>query len=210
VLLPEGRATGASLAAIVLALMCFFAVMLLHFVRADLDPVRRVMSEYANGEGGLAMTIAFYAFGLACLALAVRLRPSIVRSRVLPFVRALLSIAGAGLLLSGVFEVGRAFVPDTAEESLHSVGSISAFVCLIVAMLLFTYGAPQQEEWRSFAPVSWSLALVAGAAGASTPWASGPAASGIVQRILGGAVLLWLLLVARRIRTNAFRAQESL
>ncbi len=68
-----GRATGISLAAIVLVLACFGAMVLLHVVRTDLDPVRQVMSEYANGRFGWFMTAAFYAMGLACIALAVRL-----------------------------------------------------------------------------------------------------------------------------------------
>jgi di/tricarboxylate transporter len=61
-----------SLAAIVLVIACFGAMVLLHIVRTDLDPVRQVMSEYANGRFGWFMTAAFYAMGLACLALAVR------------------------------------------------------------------------------------------------------------------------------------------
>lgn len=52
-----------------LALLCFFGVMLLHLFRGDVDPVRRVMSEYANGTHGLIMTVVFYAFGLSSLAL---------------------------------------------------------------------------------------------------------------------------------------------
>jgi hypothetical protein len=40
----------------------------LHVVRTDLDPVRQVMSEYANGRFGWFMTAAFYAMGLACVA----------------------------------------------------------------------------------------------------------------------------------------------
>ena len=71
---PEDRAayrtTGASLAAILLALTCFGAVMVLHLVRGDIDPLRQVMSEYANGSHGPIMTVVFYAFGLASLALA--------------------------------------------------------------------------------------------------------------------------------------------
>ena len=51
-----GRATGISLAAV---LACFGAMVLLHVVRTDLDPVRQVMSEYANGRFGWFMTAAF-------------------------------------------------------------------------------------------------------------------------------------------------------
>ena len=199
------RATGASLAAVVLALVCFGAVMSLHVVRADLDPLRRVMSEYANGAHGVMMTVAFYAFGLACIALSVRLRREMAPTRTFRLVLALLVIAGAGLVLSGVFEVGRALVPDTIEESVHSIGSITAFLSLIAAMLLFSFVAREFDDWRSFTLVSWPLALVAATAAALSPVVTGPSGAGIVQRVLGGSVLLWLLLVARRIRVNAFR-----
>src|SRR5687768_17747273 len=112
----QPRATGASLAAIVLVLVTFAAVMALHLVRADLDPLRQVMSEYANGAHGVVMTVAFYAFGLSCIALAVRLRRDGVVHGLMRVVLVLLMMAGVGLLLSGMFEVGRRFVPDTVEE----------------------------------------------------------------------------------------------
>ena len=76
-----GRATGVSLAAILLVLGYFGAMVMLHVVRTDLDPVRQVMSEYANGRFGWFMTAAFYAMGLACVALAVRLGRAIERRR---------------------------------------------------------------------------------------------------------------------------------
>ena len=67
------RATGASLIAVVLVAICFAAMVLLHVVRTDLDPVRQVMSEYANGRFGYLMTAAFYAIGLSSVVLALRL-----------------------------------------------------------------------------------------------------------------------------------------
>ena len=203
------RATGTSLAAMVLALVTFAAVMVLHVVRADLDPLSRVMSEYANGAHGIVMTIAFYAAGLSCLALAFRLRREPVVSGPMRIVLVLLLLAGGGLVVSGVFEVGRAFVPDTMEETAHSASSIGAFMCLIAAMLLFSFAAWRSAEWHSFAPVSGVLAVVAGVAGAVSPVVTAPSGAGFVQRVLGGSVLLWLLLVARRIRSNAFRSSVS-
>jgi Protein of unknown function (DUF998) len=111
------RATGASLTAILLVLGCFGAMVVLHMVRTDLDPVRQVMSEYANGRFGWFMTAAFYAMGLACVALAVRLGRAIVRRRLSVAVRALLGLGGLGLILAGVFEVERPAVPDTSRRS---------------------------------------------------------------------------------------------
>ena len=79
---PSGansRATGLSLAAIVLVLACFGAMVVLHLTRTDLDPARQVMSEYANGRFGWFMTMVFYAMGLACIVVAVRVDRAIQR-----------------------------------------------------------------------------------------------------------------------------------
>ena len=198
------RATGTSLAAIVLVGVAFVAVMALHLLRADLDPLKRVMSEYANGAHGVVMTVAFYAFGLAAVALGIRLRTALAPRDVARLVPWLLGAAGAGLLLSGVFEVGRAFLPDTIEESIHSAASIAAFVTLIAVMLLFSFASQREQRWRSFAGTSWTLATTATAAAMLTPFLDGSTWSGALQRLLGGVILLWLLLTARRIRTNAF------
>jgi di/tricarboxylate transporter len=82
--------------------VCFGAMVVLHIVRTDLDPVRQVMSEYANGRFGWFMTAAFYAMGLACVALAVRLGRAIVRRRLSVALRVLLGLGGLGLILAGV------------------------------------------------------------------------------------------------------------
>ena len=97
-----GRSTGLSLAAILLVAACFAAMVLLHAVRTDLDPVRQVMSEYANGRFGWFMTATFYAMGLACIALAVRLGRAIERRRLSVAVHILLGLGGRGLILAGV------------------------------------------------------------------------------------------------------------
>jgi di/tricarboxylate transporter len=94
-------------------LVCFGAVMLLHIMRGDIDPLRQVMSEYANGSNGPIMTVVFYAFGLSSVALAFRLRGAIPRRGVPRPIPLLLALAGVGLIAAGVFEVERPLVPDT-------------------------------------------------------------------------------------------------
>ena len=161
--MPEGRphrATGASLAAIILALLCFSAVMLLHVARGDIDPLRRVMSDYANGSQGPIMTVVFYAFGLSSLALAFRLRKAIPPTLVARAVPVLMALAGVSLIAAGVFEVERPLVPDTVEEVIHSNASIAAFVLLISSMLLFSFVC-----WTDAAVVELPVDLVAACLG---------------------------------------------
>jgi hypothetical membrane protein len=199
---------GTSLTAVVLAILCFGAVGALHLLRPDLDPTRHVLSEYANGGHGLIMTAVFYGTGVACAALGWRLRSALDWFGITGAVPALLMLAGAALIVSGVFEVGLPDEPESAAEAIHSAASISAFVLMIAAMLLFALACSRDANWRTFRPLATVLAVTAAAAAALSPFADGTAWTGVAQRVLGGAVLLWLLLTARRVRVNAFRPRR--
>ena len=74
---PVHRPTGASLIAVIGVVVAFVGVMVMHAVRSDVDPLRDVMSHYANGSNGPVMSIVFYAFGATALGLAIRLRTAI-------------------------------------------------------------------------------------------------------------------------------------
>jgi hypothetical protein len=198
------RPTGASLAAIILAGLCFGAIMLLHIVRGEIDPLRRVMSEYANGSHGPIMTVVFYAFGLTSLALAVRLLRAFERRGAARVISLLLAGAGLSLIASGVFEVERPLVPDTLEEVIHSYASISAFVLLVSAMLLVSHECRRDPRWWTFRWPSTALAIGAAAAAAATPLTAQTNWSGAVQRLLGITVLLWFLLTALHVRGRIF------
>ena len=201
---PAHRATGASLIALILVLMCFGAVMFLHVLRGEIDPLRQVMSEYANGSHGLIMTVVFYGFGLCSLALAFRLRRAIDLEGVTRLFPALLAVAGVCLIASGIFEVERALIPDSLEEVIHSNASIAAFLLLIASMLLFSYACRGDDRWWSFRWTSTALAMGAAVAAMATPLTTETGWSGLVQRLLGLTVLLWFLLTALRVRGKRF------
>jgi hypothetical protein len=200
------RATGASLIALILALVGFGAVMLLHVLRGDIDPIRQVMSEYANGSHGRIMTVVFYACGVSSIALGFRLMRAFdggAAARLIPW---LLALAGVGLILAGIFEVERPSVPDTLEEVIHSNASIAAFMLLIAAMFLLSFVCRTDPHWQSYRWTSTSLAVIAAVAAMATPLSTGSGWSGAVQRVLGLSAALWLLLTALHVRGKAFRS----
>jgi hypothetical membrane protein len=203
------RATGASLAAIVLVTVCFGAMVLLHMVRTDLDPVRQVMSEYANGHYGYLMTVAFYAIGLGAIVLAIRLGRAMERRPLAVIVRALLALGGVGLVLAGVFEVERPGIPDTIEEVIHSDATLTAFTLIITAMLLFAITCRRDPRWRDVQGIALGLAVVAALGGAFSPFAGQTPVNGIAQRVLGLAVVSWLALTALHIRLGGFLRSRS-
>ena len=195
---------GASLSVLVLAVACVGGVVVLHLRRPDLDPLRHVLSEYANGPFGVVMTAVFYAVGLACLALGWRLRTALRWRGATAATPTLLMAAGVGMFLAGAFEVGLPGAPDRIDETIHSLASIGAFVALVLAMALFAVACGHDPDWIAFRPTATALAVLAVATAALSPVADGTPWTGVDQRVLAGSVVLWLVLTARHVRTVAF------
>jgi hypothetical protein len=195
---------GASLGALVLVVACVAGVVALHAARPDLDPLRHVLSEYANGPFGIVMTAVFYGVGLACVALGWRLRTALRWGGVAAATPVLLIAAGGGMIVAGMFEVGLPTAPESLAETVHSLASIGAFVALVAAMALFAWACGRDPEWASFQGAAALLAGVALVAAVASPLADRTPWPGAAQRVLAGTVVIWLLLTARRVRTIAF------
>ena len=69
------RQQVARAATIALVGAAYFVVIIvvLHFLRPDLNPIRRPTSEYALGQYGFLMTSAFFSMSLASFALVIGL-----------------------------------------------------------------------------------------------------------------------------------------
>ena len=200
------RPTGASLIAVIGIAAASVGVTIMHAARSDVDPLRTVMSHYANGSRGPVMSAVFYAFGATAIALGFRLRSAIDRHGVTKAFPVLLWLAGASLITAGVFEVDRPLAPQTIQDAIHSNSAVAAFVMIIVAMLLFSLACRRDARWESVHWLSLALAVTAALAAAGTQVLGGTSVSGAVQRVLAGAVLAWFLLTALHVRRKSFDA----
>jgi Protein of unknown function (DUF998) len=200
------RATGASLIVLICLGVTAGGILLLHLLRRDIDPLRDVMSHYANGPDGPLMSIVFYAFGVSAIAMGVRLRTGIDRRGVTRPVPWLLILAGSSLLVAGVFEVDRPTDPETTGEVIHSNTAVAAFILLVAAMVLFAVACRRDERWSSMRRTSLALALIATGAAVATQFGRAAGTAGAMQRLLAGAVLVWLVLVAMHVRRASFDA----
>jgi len=200
------KATGASLIVLICLGVTAGGILLLHLLRRDIDPLRDVMSHYANGPDGPLMSIVFYAFGVSAIAMGVRLRSGIDRRGVTRPVPWLLILAGSSLLVAGVFEVDRPTDPETAGEVIHSNTAVAAFILLVAAMVLFAIACRHDERWSSMRWTSLGLAVIATGAAVATQLGRGAGTAGGTQRLLAGAVLVWLVLVAMHVRRASFDA----
>ena len=171
------------------------AVVALHVLRPDLDPVRRRLSEYAVGRFGGLMTAAFVLLGLGLYALSRGVRAAGATTPATRVLRVLLSIAAIGMIVSGVFET-RPVTPPGWREIVHSRASALAFVALITAAVWTATVAREVVAWGATRGVADAVAAIATLGAVIGPLAHDGPWAGMVQRMSYVAVLCWLLLAA--------------
>src|SRR6202521_2225985 len=114
------------------------------------DPLARTISRLA--EPGLpaafAVELAIFLVGVALLALPVVMGPG---SRI---GRALLAVAGAGLLVAAAIRLDPASASATAE---HRLATLVALLGFAGAPLAFASSLRRRVGWVSYAPVSFSF-----------------------------------------------------
>lgn len=195
------------------AIYSFVAVAALHLLRPDYDPVSEPLSYYAVGPYGSVMTVVFFAFALSLLAVGLGLYRGIALSKSSQAGVILLIGAGVGWIATGVFptDVTLNSIPDTLMGLVHTLLSYVASPSLVAAMLLLS------RVFKMSGDGSWSHYLVHALALAG--WASFvllpivDAAripiGGIGQRLFLALTLLWLLLMATRLRSLAGEAPAT-
>jgi Protein of unknown function (DUF998) len=154
------------------------AVLALHVLAPEVEPVRRTLSQYALGPwkpGWDAGVLAVAAGSVAVLAALVR--TGLVRRR--GAAAGLLTAWSAGLLVVVTFEKIDWSVGPTPTGYLHRYASLVAFLCLPGAALALGRAWRGDVRWGRFA--AWTSGL----GGASLAWLA-PILLGFVLRPLTG------------------------
>ena len=177
----------ASIALVAVGLGCGVA---LHLLRPELGPVEHRISEYTLGPHAWLMTAAFVSTGAGILALAWPLaRVGGPWTRAVP---ALLTAAGTGMVIAGIFPTDRVRSGATAD-AVHSRASALATIALIAAALAWSV---LRTRRRSTDAVLAMLALLLGAV---SPLLHRSTISGGSQRLLWLTLLAWLIVTACRL-----------
>jgi hypothetical protein len=186
-------------------LLCSVAlVAILHVVRTDLQPVGHRLSEYANGPYGWMMTAAFVALGCGLAALGVLLRAGTGSGAVARAIPATALFAGAGMVLSGAFRTGE----SAASEVIHSRASGLATVAVVAMALAYSLPRSRRRTAATRDLVGAGLALTAAALATLSPFFHDTRWTGLSQRLLWTAAMIWLLWAAwlspgeTRLRSN--------
>jgi len=165
------------------------------------------ISELAIGRYGYLQIVAFFAAGFGTLALAWAVREATNGSWGSRLGSALVGLYGVGMFLTGIFPTdevdlaGRVVGSPTIAGTAHGVVSLLGFLLGLAGVFVLSRTFKRDARWRAVWP--WSLALafvmlvgfIVLAQSAGTPWI------GLIQRIFNGTIILWLVLVALRIRS---------
>ena len=198
--LPAKQATRIATIAIVGITYFLIAVVALHFLRPEYDPVSRFVSEYAVGPYGFLMTSAFFGLSLGSLALVIGLYQGVPRSGRSWIGLVLLGIWGVAILIAGIFPTALKGAPETTSDNIHALASLVSFLSLIPATILLSRRFKQDEKWRPFHRLALILSLVVLATFIGLFLTFETEFVGLSQRIFIVTFLIWLLLTAARLR----------
>ena len=144
-----------------------FVVLLaaLHFIKPELDPSWHFISEYAIGDYGWIMVLAFLSLALGYVSLFVAIR-SQLRTIGGSIGLALLLISALGLPIAAIFTTDPIAVSEdavTTEGTLHNLGGTLG-IAMPFAAALVGWKLARNPAWSSARrPLLWAtgLALVA-------------------------------------------------
>jgi Protein of unknown function (DUF998) len=125
-------------------------LVLLHVLRPDLDPSWRVISEYALGDFGYLMIIAFLVLsaGYVSLFVAIRSQVPTIWGKV---GLALLLVSAAGLAIAGVFVTDPITTPAADRSMTGRLHEVGAFLDLtpLAAPLISWSVARRNPNWAT-------------------------------------------------------------
>lgn len=191
-----GRMTIATVAYYVVALVA------MHLLRRDLDPLTVPMSAYAIGAYGSLMTTTFFVLGAGLFAAGLGLLQAFPRAGIAKVAFAFMVIASIGVIVAGIFPADwpPPFVSTSAK--VHQMAAMIAFPAMTLAPVLFSLKFRSDPRWQDLAAIA--LALSVGIIACelfllATASREFMGVGGLVQRLFIAFLLAWMLLVGRRL-----------
>jgi Protein of unknown function (DUF998) len=147
--------------AFVATAMFLILLAVLHVLKPEFDPSWRLISEYAIGDYGWMMTLAFFCLAVACVALVLTTWPfaPTIASRIglLFFV-----IVAIGLSIAAIFTCDPiTAITRTPSDRAHAFGALLVIPVFPIAATLVSWSLFHRPEWassRSWLP--WVAVLV--------------------------------------------------
>ncbi len=181
----------------------FVAVVALHMLRPEYNPVNHAVSNYAVGPYGYLMTSAFYALALSLFALAIGLARSMALTTQAQVAMLLLNIASIGIVVMGIFpgDAHALHPPATITGIVHWLAASVSFLSIMIAAFILSNCFKTDERWQAFQRPAFALALAMVVALLLYGMLALIGWIGIGQRIYITVSLTWLLLMTIWLRS---------
>jgi hypothetical membrane protein len=167
--------------------------------------IRQPESDLAVGSYGWLMTINFLIRGLLSFALIAGLAKGTTAAARSRAGLILLGIWAAGALLLALFPTDLAGERVTLHGAIHLLVAVIAFLCAAVGEIIISRRFAADAAWRSFSRPALTLAVLAlivcllTLAGGAVPGLKH--IPGLTERLFLGLALLWMLVMALRLRS---------
>jgi hypothetical protein len=182
-------------------LLCIALVALLHVLEPEVNDSDAV-SEYALGDYGWLMNVAFFSAAAGIGALAVVLYTSVARSKTAVAGIILLSVAAVAWILLGVGNIDPEGADMTTHGLVHGIGFLLGLPTRLAAPLVLAAAFRRDERWASHRRLTLALgiaALIAEVAGLAD------VASVVTLRLALGLWLVWIALTGARVLSRRHR-----
>ncbi len=133
------------------------AVVALHFLQPERDPVGWPMSAYVLTENGWLMTSTYFVLAGALLSLTILLVGSLPSSRLSVIASVFMLVGAVGGILAGVYPMDDAGSEATQSGFLHMVAGMLSFPSFALGPLLFSLAICRSAS--SEAPCRFALPL---------------------------------------------------
>lgn len=150
---PQVATRSRAAARLSLFAAALFLVLLavLHIIKPELDPSWRMVSEYAIGDYGWLMSLAFLSLALSCVSLVTALR------RQMPTLSGkiglvILSATAVGLTLGGVFKTDPITINPgavTFSGNMHGLGALIGLPTFPIAATLISLSLTRSKTWAT-------------------------------------------------------------
>ncbi|MDH3226296.1 MAG: DUF998 domain-containing protein [Thermoleophilia bacterium] len=183
------------------------AVVALHFLDTDLDPVEDFISEYAVGDYGWLMKSAFFAVSCGTLAIAGGLRRSLRPSRRATAAVVLMSLAGVGFFVAGIFDTdtpnASGDIDNAAAGVAHDFGSSVVFLSVIIAAFVLWGVFASDPPWHGLSRTALWFAIAMTMSRVVTLAIPEGGPVGLPQRVLAATMMIWLAILGWEMRRLA-------
>lgn len=178
-------------------------VLLLHILKPDFNIKTRNLSEYANGDFGILMILAFILFAFGLLGMAFYSYRTITEDRLRVIFSFLFVVSAFSSVIMGLFPVTLHGTPSNTSSVIHMQTAPIFLLSVISSMTLFTFRLQKEKDGGQAKRIQVFLAITTWSSLILTLLVYGNADhQGWVQRIFATSLWVWIMYTSVQLRKS--------